>query len=68
MQCLFMTAAQKEQGHLAKEQKSLRRKKTTQSEPLTNRELTCKTGKRYLQSIVEKVEAALTIQYVNTVL
>lgn len=35
MQCPIMTSAQKEQGHLAKEQKLLR-EKTSQSEPLAN--------------------------------
>ena len=35
MQCPIMTSAQKEQGHLAKEQKLLR-EKTSKSEPLAN--------------------------------
>lgn len=45
MQCLIMTAAQKEQGHLANEQKSLKREKTSQSEPLEDRELTVRLAR-----------------------
>lgn len=44
MQCL-MTEAQKEQGHLANEQKSLKREKTSQSEPLANTELTVRLAR-----------------------
>lgn len=45
MQCLIMTAAQKEQGHLANEQKSLKREKTSLSESLANTELTVRLAR-----------------------
>lgn len=50
IKCALMAAMQKEQrtgGHLAKEQGALRVEKTHQSQQLSNRELTCKTGKGY---------------------
>ena len=58
IQCLLMAAVE----HLAKGQKSLRREKTSQSEPLASRELTCKTGKKPVESTMEKTEASPTIQ------